>query len=517
MSGTLILRTDPDLASEGAALAVQIIDHVRGEGHAVTVRDDPTTLVLPAGVYALQAWLPNGRIVTRTAQVVSGENTELTLAEPAWGLEQERSRPPAATKQPSFGGAEDTELTLVEPSWRLEHERSRPPAEIGQPSFRGAARSAAPDIGDPSGDQPSRVWADAQEAAGSWGEAMRLVWVRLWHRDEPIDLSDAAVVDVHPRGVTLELPLDPGPFALQVGGTDIPWHVVCLPPSRNPRAILRAVAPDIGQHAGGVHVRVLASDPRIEALVGYLETGQLEQARAVGGDVVKAAVELFQSKVANPDGAAVAGYYLLRIDEGKRVHDWPRNFANWFPWLPDAQIIHAWTLLQQPDVPHRGLARSRLLTAVGTGIAPRYTEGVRRLTQGLRMFAAADSHDAAVLQALETAQSWEMACDLSRAFTTYRAADPTQPSPKRVLGLPELARAPFVQLALPLEYEPQRQLRPREREVLEMVSEGLREEEIASRMTISTKTVRNYVGNSMRLLRTSSADAAAELATQVEL
>ena len=54
-------------------------------------------------------------------------------------------------------------------------------------------------------------------------------------------------------------------------------------------------------------------------------------------------------KVANPVGAALGGYALLRLNELDRLHDWPDNLAEWFGWLPDGAVIAAETALRRGD------------------------------------------------------------------------------------------------------------------------------------------------------------------------
>ena len=43
--------------------------------------------------------------------------------------------------------------------------------------------------------------------------------------------------------------------------------------------------------------------------------------------------------MADPIGAVVGGYALLKLHELDRMHDWPDNLANWFESLPDGAVI----------------------------------------------------------------------------------------------------------------------------------------------------------------------------------
>ncbi len=136
--------------------------------------------------------------------------------------------------------------------------------------------------------------------------------------------------------------------------------------------------------------------------------------------------------MSNPDGAAIAGYYLLRLQETERLHDWPRNFANWFPWLPDAHVILAWHLLDRADVPDIEQVRSHLLDAVVPAVPPRYTEGLRLLYDGLRMLAARDPDDTEISDALRSVERYARAADFSSVLTTFWATSPGQPTTEPV-------------------------------------------------------------------------------------
>ncbi len=63
-------------------------------------------------------------------------------------------------------------------------------------------------------------------------------------------------------------------------------------------------------------------------------TANLEWAFAEGEQVMV-------HKLRAPLGAAVATVLLLKGNRFDRLHDWARNVANWFPWIPDGVVL--WT------------------------------------------------------------------------------------------------------------------------------------------------------------------------------
>ena len=73
------------------------------------------------------------------------------------------------------------------------------------------------------------------------------------------------------------------------------------------------------------------------------------------GNAGIAAREFFELEAAllvkgiSPLAAAVASTVLLRCGALDYLHDWPRNLANWFEWLPDGPVLWAETLLRRYD------------------------------------------------------------------------------------------------------------------------------------------------------------------------
>ncbi len=77
------------------------------------------------------------------------------------------------------------------------------------------------------------------------------------------------------------------------------------------------------------------TNPRADACAGYLIGGRPDRTVALA----PSAESLLFSKIADPLGAAIGGYALVRLGELDRVRDWADNLANWFSWLPDGAAI----------------------------------------------------------------------------------------------------------------------------------------------------------------------------------
>jgi len=120
---------------------------------------------------------------------------------------------------------------------------------------------------------------------------------------------------------------------LQVATERGPSEIVALPVSGD--EVRRCVVLlDPGPH--GTTVSVRPESARSANVAGYLQSGRPDRAlTALSSD----AATLLQSKMADPVGAAIGGYALLKLNRLDQVHDWCDNLARRFPNLPDGAII----------------------------------------------------------------------------------------------------------------------------------------------------------------------------------
>lgn len=140
-------------------------------------------------------------------------------------------------------------------------------------------------------------------------------------------------------------------------------------------------------------VQVLIQDQDIAPILAFLQNGNLEAASLLLKNLGEIAEGYLYNKIINPYAAAAGCYVLIRLreywrmrDEGPQ-HNWTRNLADWFTWLPDGAIIYAWKrLFCDRDAPEDRLADARqyLQKAVDRG-APVFTEGVRLLRDATRL------------------------------------------------------------------------------------------------------------------------------------
>jgi hypothetical protein len=80
-----------------------------------------------------------------------------------------------------------------------------------------------------------------------------------------------------------------------------------------------------------------------------------------------------QTKRQSPIAAAIAASILIRSNQLEALHDWPRNLANWFKWLPDGPVLWAETLIRRGN---RTLSIPPLIedAVIARARTPEYTE-----------------------------------------------------------------------------------------------------------------------------------------------
>lgn len=155
-----------------------------------------------------------------------------------------------------------------------------------------------------------------------------------------------------------------------------------------------------------------------QILLSLISIGDINSAKTLFK--VQDAEELLREKRSDPIAAAIGGYFLLKTKELNHLHDWANNLANWFEWLPDGSIIHAWQMILNKEDNTREIT-DRFLEAVSRGI-PVFTEGLRLLYEGLTMLTYDLEHDnQAVEIALKKVKFIMEVADLSKEYTTIVA------------------------------------------------------------------------------------------------
>jgi hypothetical protein len=150
-------------------------------------------------------------------------------------------------------------------------------------------------------------------------------------------------------------------------------------------------------------VRLSTAEPAADAILGYLQRGDLRSAEVMTEWVSEARVML-RERMDDPYAACAAAYQLLRLRAFREMQDWARNLAERFPSIPDGSVIWATQLQHETPNDVSGI-RKYLLQAAESGL-PIYSEGLRLLVDGLRLLGAEGNEAHQELRARAGAVLW---------------------------------------------------------------------------------------------------------------
>jgi hypothetical protein len=282
-------------------------------------------IALPVGTYVVTTTLPSGKRSLGVAEVVSDELAELALvvSEPA---AEAPPRPPLESLGPTRGRL--TRSARAAEPWHVRfHVRraSDGTFEPDEPQVRVVSRSTEQ--------------VELEVSASGDGVLFAQVAAR---RETPLNV------------------------ALPIYGPTISQDCL-LTIERGPSATTANVS--------------LPGRPKVDAVARYLNGGYLREA----ADLSAEAEQLLLHKMADPFGAALGGYALLKLGRLDRLHHWPRNLADWFDWLPDGAIIAGEESALEGD---HETAIAYVCEAGRRGL-PVFSLGLSLLASRLREYAAA--------------------------------------------------------------------------------------------------------------------------------
>lgn len=293
----------------------------------------------------------------------------------------------------------------------------------------------------------------------------RPAWARVLEAsDNPFRPAAWSVTPPHwvgPRRsnrMTLLAPANRSAY-VQLGGENIPWRCVALPPSPRP-VIVSLMGPNsrdlplgLGNSNGPQNrfrVELSLGGDLIDSMLHSLLPSEHDAPDAVADQVATTgslAEELLRGKFEDTAAGVVGGYFLLDRCYHDRLHDWPRNLANSFPWLADGPVLHGWQILRDPDPSRRDpkKARASFLESFRRGL-PVFSYGLRLLKDGLGYFAMVHhwgndppfvgEHDDEVFAALNSLAPYLAALDPSATSTTFTGRGPAEPSVEAIEGRP---------------------------------------------------------------------------------
>ncbi|MBT1687391.1 hypothetical protein [Dawidia soli] len=220
----------------------------------------------------------------------------------------------------------------------------------------------------------------------------KLDWGLNWAGTDPVNSNVLSV-----ETVILERSFQQSPYnfnvntvdgnaILQLSGPAVDLKIVHLPPRSSVKCLIkRSDRPVAEDHP--YDVTIATDNQSADIILQLMSRNDINEAEALIG-YPQIAEDLLYNKVEDPTSAAVGGYFLLRIGDLEKLHNWPTNLANWFPWFPDGCIIAAWQILKEAAkrnvAPDLNAVADLLFRSTDRG-RPVYSEGIKLLYEGFRL------------------------------------------------------------------------------------------------------------------------------------
>lgn len=221
-------------------------------------------------------------------------------------------------------------------------------------------------------------------------------------------------ISFNSTGITIDFKTTDQRFVV-IESRSFSTKLICCPPHSKLSIKLAMQEHD---NTADVSVDLMSDDLRAESLLSLLSNGSMLKAESYAQ--ASLAEMLLQEKHISAPGAAIGAYFLLKIRDYNRIHNWANNLADLFTWLPDGPIIHAWQMINDQEVSagEEKVIRDRFLQAQQRGV-PLYTEGVRLLYDGLSQLSMLKKgRDVAVENALQIVRDYSLKVDWSQRYTT---------------------------------------------------------------------------------------------------
>jgi len=155
----------------------------------------------------------------------------------------------------------------------------------------------------------------------------------------------------------------------------------------------------------------------VNAIAGYLNSGRADRALM---SMTATAEDMLRAKMADPIGAVIGGYTLLKLNALDRMHNWPDNLANLFESLPDGPVIAGVVAARRGD---DKAAADWFKKAIERGI-PIFSEGLSLLAAETNALMHAQGGDAVdIADVARTASTLAPLADFFALCTTLHVHD----------------------------------------------------------------------------------------------
>lgn len=218
------------------------------------------------------------------------------------------------------------------------------------------------------------------------------------------------------------------PHLLQIGGEEVAWRLVSLPPGGPVRvALTRSVA----EEGDALDITVGRAEPDNELIMSYLARGAVAEADRLA-EAWDAADLLLYEKKQDPVSAAAGAYVLLRNRRLQHRRDWVANLVKWFPYMADGAIVAAALALQREGAKESEV-RSLIDLALGRGL-PIFSMGASLLVETMAAVHRGKRETKRFHAAYLAAQAYARARCSRGAYFAFYGKSPAEPSWTPIYG-----------------------------------------------------------------------------------
>lgn len=262
------------------------------------------------------------------------------------------------------------------------------------------------------------------------------VWMTLWALQDGrwVAKGVEAIERKMDKGIQqFAINVPSSPHLLQIGGEEVAWRLVSLPPGGPVRVALTRSETDKGDT---VDVTVGRRNPDNELIMSYLARGAVSEAGKLT-EAWHAADLMLYEKRNDPVSAAAGAYILLKI---KRLQDrkaWVDNLVEWFPYMADSAIVSAALALQQENA-NEAEVRSMIQLALDRGL-PIFAMGLSTLVKTMAAVHRGKRETKRFHSSYLAAQAYARAGCSSGAYFAFYGKSPAQPSLTSIFGMEDYA------------------------------------------------------------------------------
>ncbi|HGW5375678.1 TPA: hypothetical protein ACNIJL_004708 [Pseudomonas aeruginosa] len=251
------------------------------------------------------------------------------------------------------------------------------------------------------------------------------VWATLWQfQDQRWEATEVHFDSLRgSRGIrqlTIDVPRRP--HLLQLGGEELAWRLVSLPPGERVNIALTPSPQETGGDA--LDITVGRQYPDNELVMSYLSRGALPEVSQLA-EFMQIADRMLHDKFDDPISAVAGGYVLLRTGQLDRRERWLRNLERHFSYIADVKILKAALAREQEGVPENSI-RQMLLDSLEIGL-PIFSLGMTLLIDSMAAMHRGERENKQFHRAFLAVQAYVRARCSTGAYLAFHGKSPAEP------------------------------------------------------------------------------------------